>query len=464
MTPEIRAFLTAPDPLIVTKANVEIARPPARLHGLCRRQALRRDGKVAGELRIVGLFTSDGLHALGRRRIPLIRREGRRHPDARRLRSAQPFRQGAPQHPGELSAHRAVPGRRGRALRCRPWRSCSWRSGRACARSPAATASTASSPCSSSCRATATPPTCASGSALALAELYDGRVSAFFPDFSHDAPDARAVHHRPQSGRGPGPGAGRDRGAHPRHRPHLRGRSRRGAERRLSAGPRRRRCCRDYAGAFGSDYRAAFTAADARRRHRDRRAARRRTTSRRASSGGRACRRREVVLQLPPSRRRRSRCRGACRSWRISASRSSTSAPTASPGERRRTLYRPRHDAGASRRRRPSTSAAARAAARRRASPSGATGRRTTASTRWCSLAGLDWRRGGAAAHASPLSAADRTFPIRSTISGARCSAIPRVAALLVERFAARFDPDVKQRERRRGARSTRRSRRRWRR
>ena len=161
------------------------------------------DGKVEGELRIVGLFTSTRLHAIGRAHSAHPR-EGRRHPEARRLRSGEPFRQGAAQHPGELSAHRAFPGRDGRPLRIRRWRSCSWRSGRACARLPAATASTASSRCSSSCRATATPPTCASGSALALAKLYDGRVSAFFPDFSHDAPDARAVHHRPQSGRGAG--------------------------------------------------------------------------------------------------------------------------------------------------------------------------------------------------------------------------------------------------------------------
>ena len=61
------------------------------------------------------------------------------------------------------------------------------------------------------------------------------------PRFLADASDARAVHHRPQSGRGARPVAGRDRSAHPRHRPHLRGRSARGAERgaiRPSAWPR----------------------------------------------------------------------------------------------------------------------------------------------------------------------------------------------------------------------------------
>ena len=73
LTPEIRAFLTAPDPLIVTKANVH-----TRIH--------RRDymdyvgvkifdaGKVKGELRIVGLFTSSAF-TQSAERIPLIRRK-----------------------------------------------------------------------------------------------------------------------------------------------------------------------------------------------------------------------------------------------------------------------------------------------------------------------------------------------------------------------------------------------------
>jgi glutamate dehydrogenase len=72
MTPEIRAFLVASDPIIVTKANVK-----SRVH--------RRDymdyvgvkifegGKVAGELRIIGLFTSTAF-TRSALRIPLIRR------------------------------------------------------------------------------------------------------------------------------------------------------------------------------------------------------------------------------------------------------------------------------------------------------------------------------------------------------------------------------------------------------
>ncbi len=73
VTPEIRAFLMAPDPVIVTKANVK-----TRIH--------RRDymdyvgvkifsaGKVRGELRIVGLFTSTAF-TQSAERIPLIRRK-----------------------------------------------------------------------------------------------------------------------------------------------------------------------------------------------------------------------------------------------------------------------------------------------------------------------------------------------------------------------------------------------------
>ncbi|MGH6923896.1 MAG: NAD-glutamate dehydrogenase, partial [Propylenella sp.] len=73
MTPEIRAFLTAGEPIIVTKANVK-----SRVH--------RRDymdyvgvkiferGRVVGELRIVGLFTSTAF-TRSAQRIPLIRRK-----------------------------------------------------------------------------------------------------------------------------------------------------------------------------------------------------------------------------------------------------------------------------------------------------------------------------------------------------------------------------------------------------
>jgi glutamate dehydrogenase len=70
VTPEVRAFLTAPEPLIVTKANVK-----SRVH---RRDymdyiGLKRfnDGAVSGELRVVGLFTSEAF-TRSTRGIPLI--------------------------------------------------------------------------------------------------------------------------------------------------------------------------------------------------------------------------------------------------------------------------------------------------------------------------------------------------------------------------------------------------------
>jgi len=70
MTPELRAFLMSPDPLIVTKANVK-----SRVH---RRDYMDyvglkrfRGGEVGGELRIVGLFTSEAF-TRSTRGIPLI--------------------------------------------------------------------------------------------------------------------------------------------------------------------------------------------------------------------------------------------------------------------------------------------------------------------------------------------------------------------------------------------------------
>jgi glutamate dehydrogenase len=73
VSPEIRTFLNSPEPLMVTKANVK-----SRVH---RRDymdyiALKRfeEGRVAGELRILGLFSSAAL-TRSVRSIPLIRRK-----------------------------------------------------------------------------------------------------------------------------------------------------------------------------------------------------------------------------------------------------------------------------------------------------------------------------------------------------------------------------------------------------
>ncbi len=74
MTPEVRDFLLRPEPLIVTKANVR-----ARVH---RRDYMDyigvklfdADDKVAGELRVVGLFTSTAF-TRSVQRIPFIRKK-----------------------------------------------------------------------------------------------------------------------------------------------------------------------------------------------------------------------------------------------------------------------------------------------------------------------------------------------------------------------------------------------------
>ncbi|MDX2155563.1 MAG: NAD-glutamate dehydrogenase [Hyphomicrobiaceae bacterium] len=74
LTPEVRQFFFSPDPLIITKANV-ISRIHRRVHmdyvGVKR---YAPDGRVAGELRIVGLFTSSA-YTQSPVMIPVLRRK-----------------------------------------------------------------------------------------------------------------------------------------------------------------------------------------------------------------------------------------------------------------------------------------------------------------------------------------------------------------------------------------------------
>jgi glutamate dehydrogenase len=102
-TPEIMAFLKEPRPLIVAKANIH-----SRVH---RRAYLdyigvkRFDssGNLIGEHRIIGLFHIDRVYALrAQHSVPAAQDRGRR--GARRLRSGQPFRQGAGECARALSA------------------------------------------------------------------------------------------------------------------------------------------------------------------------------------------------------------------------------------------------------------------------------------------------------------------------------------------------------------------------
>ena len=118
ITPEIREFLEEPRLLIVAKTAVR-SRVHRRVHldyvGVkrfdCRRPAHRR----TPVLRPVHLHR---LHALDPRHS-VSAAQGRQHHPPRRLRSVQPFRQGAGQRPGDLSARRAVPDRRRYALSVR---------------------------------------------------------------------------------------------------------------------------------------------------------------------------------------------------------------------------------------------------------------------------------------------------------------------------------------------------------
>ncbi|MBB4304469.1 glutamate dehydrogenase [Rhodobium orientis] len=74
MTPEIRDFLMRPEALIITKANVR-SRIHRRVHmdyiGI---KTFHEDGSLAGELRVVGLFTSTA-YIRSTRRIPYLRRK-----------------------------------------------------------------------------------------------------------------------------------------------------------------------------------------------------------------------------------------------------------------------------------------------------------------------------------------------------------------------------------------------------
>ena len=57
-TPEIRAFLHGPEPLIVTKANAKSSVHRRIYLDYVGVKTYDKKGRLAGELRIVGLFTS----------------------------------------------------------------------------------------------------------------------------------------------------------------------------------------------------------------------------------------------------------------------------------------------------------------------------------------------------------------------------------------------------------------------
>ncbi|MDH3579018.1 MAG: NAD-glutamate dehydrogenase [Hyphomicrobiales bacterium] len=72
MTPEIRQFFLAPEPLIVTKANVRSVVHRRTHMDYIGVKVYAESGEISGELRIVGLFTSTA-YTRSTRRIPFLR-------------------------------------------------------------------------------------------------------------------------------------------------------------------------------------------------------------------------------------------------------------------------------------------------------------------------------------------------------------------------------------------------------
>ena len=109
-TPELLAFLQGPDALIVTKANVRSLVHRRTYMDYVGVKRYDESGRVTGELRIVGLFTSTA-YTRSVLRIPLLRFEGGSRCFELRVRPGKPFRKGASQCARELPARRAVPDR-----------------------------------------------------------------------------------------------------------------------------------------------------------------------------------------------------------------------------------------------------------------------------------------------------------------------------------------------------------------
>ena len=158
----------------MTKAARALARAPARAHGLHRRQALRPRRQAGRRMLYLGLFTSTA-YTRSVRAIPYLRRKVDSVIEPRRLRSrtAIPARRWSTCWK-TIRATSCSRSTRTRSISSRS-RSCSSTSGRACACCRGAIASTASCPSWSTCRATAT--TARSGREIGdyLAGVYKGR-------------------------------------------------------------------------------------------------------------------------------------------------------------------------------------------------------------------------------------------------------------------------------------------------
>ncbi len=172
-----------PRPLIVAKANVQLAGASPRLSRLYRRQALRRRRQPDRRIPHRRAVHLDRLYA-HRAQHSLSAPQDRRRRSARRLRSAAAIP--ARRSPTCWSTIRATSCSRSTRTRftISRWRSCSSTSVRACACWRGATASTVSSRCWCSCRASATTAHIrVKRSASISPSAFIGRVSAFYPFF-----------------------------------------------------------------------------------------------------------------------------------------------------------------------------------------------------------------------------------------------------------------------------------------
>ena len=117
--PSACARSRASRPLVVTKANTRSTVPPARLPGLRRRQALRRRRPGDRASAASSASTRRPPTAPTVREIPVLRRKVEAVMERAGLPARQPRREGAARDPRDLPARRALPDRRGRAVRDR---------------------------------------------------------------------------------------------------------------------------------------------------------------------------------------------------------------------------------------------------------------------------------------------------------------------------------------------------------
>ena len=160
LSPEVRALAREPRVLVLTKANSRSTVHRASYLDYVGVKTFDADGNVVGERRFLGLYTSTA-YTQSVITIPVLRRTADQVLDRSGLPRRRALLQGPAAGARDLPARRAVPGRRPTSSPRPPWPCCTCRSGARRGCSCAATATAASSPAWSTCRATATRPRCA---------------------------------------------------------------------------------------------------------------------------------------------------------------------------------------------------------------------------------------------------------------------------------------------------------------